>query len=210
MYNLPYFREKDESELDTFIRKYSFATICGSGPDGSPVATQVPLLIRKTEDGYRLLGHIMKQTDHHLAFTKNPAVLVLFTGPHCYISASWYTDPKHASTWNYMTVQMKGILHFLPEAQLIEILRETTAHYENDPGSPSLYDDLPEEYTGRLLNAIHAFEVEVSEVNHVFKLSQNRDEASYAKIISRLESGEPEAQAIAIEMKKRKNQLFNS
>jgi len=81
-----------------------------------PVATQVPLFIDINEDGKILLsGHIMRKTDHHKAFEKNENVLVLFTGPHSYVSASWYTAPQTASTWNYMTVHVKGKISLLDE-----------------------------------------------------------------------------------------------
>ena len=156
------------------------------------------------------MGHMMRQTDHHLAFVKNQNVLVLFTGPHTYVSASWYTDPRQGSTWNYLTVQVKGTLKFLPQENLPSILERTTALFENNPSSPSLFEKLPEEYVQRLMKAIIPFEIEVAAINNVFKLSQNRDAESFDNIIEQLKKGNADAQTIAEEMTKRRTELFSN
>ena len=84
-----------------------------------PVATQVPLLIHEKEGKIYLKGHIMRNTDHHKAFQSNQNALCVFTGPHTYVSASWYSNPQTASTWNYISVHVKGNIRFLDEAHLI-------------------------------------------------------------------------------------------
>ena len=209
MYNLPYFKDPDDSQVESFLRKNSFALICGADAAGNPVATQVPLLIDKQDGHFRFRGHLMKQTDHHKAFAANNKVLVVFTGAHTYVSASWYTNPLQGSTWNYMTVQARGSLNFLDNSSLEQILRETTAHYENDPNSPSLYDKLPPDDVEGLTKAILGFEIIVADLKHTFKLSQNRDDESYRTIISKLSQGSPGAKEIAREMIKRYDSLYS-
>jgi transcriptional regulator len=135
-------------------------------------------------------------------------VLAIFAGPHTYVSASWYSDPKQASTWNYVTVHAHGKLTFLGEQELLDILKQTTSHFENRPDSPALFEHLREDYVRRLSKAIIAFEIEVQEIDNVFKLSQNRDKESYEEIISRLDEQGGEAAEIADEMKRRAAQLF--
>jgi transcriptional regulator len=153
---------------------------------------------------------MMKQTDHHKAFEKNSNVLCVFTGHHCYVSATLYSDPHQASTWNYMAVHVRGQLQFLDDAGLITVLKKTSAHFENyNAQSSTTFDNLPKEYTDRLMKAIIAFEVQVEEIENVFKLSQNRDEKSYQNIISNLKQGNPDEKTIAEEMLKRQNQLFS-
>lgn len=208
MYNLPYFKEPDQSEIEKFMLANSFALICGSDSSGFPVATQVPLLIRKTGDKFFFRGHIMRNTDHHKAFLENAKVLTVFSGAHTYVSASWYTNPLQGSTWNYLTVQAKGHISFQGEDELRETLRETTSLFENDSSSPSLFDKLPVDYVERLVKAIVGFEIDVTEINHVFKLSQNRDPESYLNIIRRLEEGDANSRAIAAEMKRRYSRLY--
>jgi transcriptional regulator len=205
MYDLPYFKEKDKDVLLDFIRKYPFAFISGCDDEGKPVATQIPVFIEERNEGLFLTGHMMKQQDHHKAFEKNPHTLCVFTGPHCYVSATWYKEPNRASTWNYMSVHVKGKMNFLDEESLIDVLRKTSLHFEGmNKDSATVYDNLPEDYRTRLLKAIVAFEVEVEEMDHVFKLSQNHDSESFESVIAHLQKGDASSQSIAEEMIKRR------
>jgi transcriptional regulator len=86
---------------------------------------------------------------------------------------------------------------------LLHLLKELTAHFENDPNSPSLVDNLPHAYLDQHMKSIIAFEIAVTDITHVFKLSQNRDEVSRNSIIEHLSSSEnKEANMVAEEMKK--------
>ena len=210
MYNLPYYKEKDAAVVLAFMKKYSFAMLMGVDAEQKPVATQIPFLFVEKDGQLYLCGHIMKGNDHHKAFEANKNVLAVFTGPHTYVSASWYSNQKQASTWNYMSVHAQGEMRFLEDNELLNMLDEITAYYENDPSSPSLYKELPEEYVMRLTKAIIAFEIKVTSIDHVFKLSQNRDKQSFDSILDKLQGGDADAQAVAAEMRKRKDQLFPS
>lgn len=190
------------------MMQHPFALLVGC-VNKAPVATQVPLLLEERAGKIFLKGHIMRNTDHHKAFEKNGNVLCVFTGAHAYVSASWYTNPQVASTWNYMSVHARGTLSFLPEDQLLEILKDTTAHFENNARSPAAFENLPTDYVQRLAKAIIGFEIHVTELQHVFKLSQNRDPESYETIIRHLQRGDAHAQAIAGEMQSRRSQVFN-
>ena len=209
MYNLPEFKEEDQSKIRSFMEDNPFILVCGVAEDGTPVATHVPVLIREDAAGHLyLLGHIMKGTDHYKAFVNNPAVLAVFSGAHTYVSASWYTEKLTGSTWNYMTVHAKGKLTFLSKDELRHILNDTTWHFENNPSSPSLFEHLPEEYVDRLTKAIEGFRIDILSMDHVFKLSQNRDEESYKNIISKLDEGDPQSREIAAQMKSRQQCPF--
>ncbi|MGV3529315.1 MAG: FMN-binding negative transcriptional regulator [Flavisolibacter sp.] len=209
MYNLPYFKEQDPQVVMDFIHENPFAFICGCGENGSPVATQIPVFLESRGERLFLSGHLMRQTDHHKAFEKNPNVLCVFTGHHSYVSATWYSNPQQASTWNYMSVHVKGKMRFLDEDALVEVLRKTSLHFENnDAHSSTAYDNLPAGYKLPMLKAIVAFEVEVESMENVFKLSQNRDHQSYQSIIQHLEKNDAGATAVAAEMRKRENDLF--
>lgn len=211
MYNLPYFKEQDQQVVLDFIHQHPFAFIAGCDENNKPVATQIPVFIEERDDVLYLTGHMMKATDHHKAFEKNGNVLCVFTGNHTYVSATWYSNPHQASTWNYMSVHVKGQLHFLDEEGLIEVLKKTSLHFEgNDQQSYTAFHNLPEEYTNRLMKAIVAFEVKVESIDNVFKLSQNRDKESYQHIIEKLEHQNEDGKVIAEEMKKRTHQIFSS
>ncbi len=210
MYNLPYYKEKDNAVVIDFMKQHPFAVLMGVNAEQQPVATQIPFLFAEKDGCLYLRGHIMKGTDHHKAFEANKQVLAVFTGPHTYVSASWYSNQKQASTWNYMAVHAKGELNFLGNDELLTMLDELTGYYENDKASPSLYKELSEEYITRLSKAIVGFEIKVTSLDHVFKLSQNRDKQSFENILDKLQLGDADAQAVAAEMRKRKDQLFPS
>ena len=209
MYNLPYFKEKEGEVVLEFMRNHPFVFLSGADEEKKPVATQIPVFIDEKDGKLFLTGHIMKNTDHHKAFEKNPNVLAVFTGPHVYVSATWYDDPHQASTWNYMSVHAKGTIRFGNADDLVAILKRLTLHYENNnTASTTVFDNLPSEYTEPLMKAIIAFEVEVISIENVFKLSQNRDEKSFHNIIAKLQEQGSDGQFIAGEMKKREQQLF--
>jgi len=209
MYNLPYFKEQDEAVVLEFMRKHPFAFLSGVTEDNKPVATQVPVFIDEKDGKLFLSGHMMRNNDHHKAFIKNPNVLAVFTSPHTYVSATWYDDPRQASTWNYISVHAKGTIHFGDKDDLVAILKRLTLHYENnDPASTTVFDNLSSAYTEPLMKAIVAFEVEVTAIDNVFKLSQNRDEKSFHNIMAKLQGQGSDGRYIAEEMKKRQQQLF--
>ncbi|HET9744742.1 MAG TPA: FMN-binding negative transcriptional regulator [Chitinophagaceae bacterium] len=210
MYDLPYFKESDQKSVFEFMRQHPFVFLTGVDENNKPVATQVPVFLDEKEGKLLLTGHIMRNTDHHKAFEKNSHVLAVFTGPHTYVSATWYDDPHQASTWNYMSVHAKGLIRFGDHDDLVAILKRLTLFYENNnTASTTIFDNLPSEYTGRLMKAIVAFEIEITSIDNIFKLSQNRDEKSYENIIEKLEQRGNDGHFIAQEMKKRQQQLFN-
>jgi transcriptional regulator len=209
MYNLPYHKEKNPQVIKEFIDQHPFAFLTGCNSENKPVATQVPVFIEKQNGREILRGHIMKNTDHHKAFLHNQNVLVVFTGHHTYVSGTWYSNPYTASTWNYMSVHVNGIIRFLDNAALEDVLRKTTLHFENyNQRSTTIFDNLPLEFKQKVMHAIVAFEIEVIEIDNVFKLSQDRDSEGYHNIIENLKQQGVDGQVIADEMKKRTKGLF--
>jgi len=209
MYKLPYHKEQNEQLIKEFVDQHPFAFLIGCDSENKPVATQVPVFI-EVKDGRKILnGHIMKNTDHHKAFLHNENVLVVFTGPHTYVSGTWYSNPNMASTWNYMSVHAKGIIRFTDDAALEEVLRKTSLHFENyNQQSATVFDNLPLEFKQRVMKAIVVFEIEVKEMDNVFKLSQDRDFNSYHNIIEKLKEQGEDGRVIAAEMKKRIKEVF--
>lgn len=209
MYNFSYFKEKDKKTILDFMEEYPFAFLTGSNLSGAQVATQIPILFEERNGELFLQGHIMRNTDHHKAFVENPNALVVFTGPSTYVSASWYSNSQMGSTWNYMSVHIGGQMHFMSSDELIQLMRKFTLKFENgNTESLTIYDNLPEKYLSKMMPAITGFEIKAEKIENVFKLSQNRDEKSYLNIISQLEKQGGNSALIALEMKKRKTELF--
>ena len=203
MYDLPHFKANHDKEVLDFMKAHPFITLCGVDKHGVPVATHVPVLFDHKDGKLVLRAHIQRKTDHHKAFMHAPHVLAIFTGPHSYVSASWYQEPKVASTWNYQAVHASGTIHFGDDEMLYKLLTDLTSHYENNPHSPALVKELPHDYVQQNMKAIVAFEISITEIRHVFKLSQNRDPISRHNIIQQLETtANPDAIQVAAEMKK--------
>ena len=210
MFNYPQYKEHDKEKVLEFMRQYPFVTLLGCDVKERIEATQIPVLVEEKNGKIILSGHIAKKSDHEKTFQQNPNVLALFAGPHTYISGTWYSsNPQQVSTWNYISIYARGQIIFLDENTLINHLKKLSLHFENgNTASSTIYDNLPPEYLQKLIKAIVAFEIEVSELENVFKLSQNRDEKSYDTIVEKLKQQEGDAKEIGELMEKRKSKVF--
>jgi transcriptional regulator len=212
MYNYPHYKEHDKEKILEFMRSHPFVTLIGCDNKDRIEATQIPVLVEEKNDKIFIMGHIARKSDHEKAFEQNPNVLILYTGAHTYVSGSWYSgNPHQASTWNYISIHARGQIKFRDENVLIDLLKKLSLHFENgDIASSTIYDNLPPEYREKLIKAIVAFEIEVTELDNVFKLSQNRDEKSYDTIVEKLKQQEGDAKEIGELMEKRKTKVFTS
>lgn len=202
MYKMAHYSGQDRQDVIAFMNQHSFAMVTGIG-DNYPVASQLPLEIMENDGKLFLTGHLMRKTDHHLAFTKNENVLVIFHSPHAYIHASWYGNPAQASTVNYMAVHARGKISFTDEAGTLEAIRQLTDKHIGTE-SPGSFKNIPKNYVDKMLHAIIGFSIEVESLENVFKLSQNRNTSDQKEIIKQLElRNEPGSDFIAKEMKQR-------
>jgi transcriptional regulator len=208
MYNVPYFKAANHKDITDFMHAHPFIILCGCNKNNQPAATHIPVLIEERDGKIFLQAHVMRKQKHTLAFEENPNVLAIFSGAHSYVSASWYEKKDVASTWNYQAVHAGGILHWKDDKFLYVLLEKLTANFEANPHSPALVGKIDEGYMHTMMKAIVAFEIEITSVEHIFKLSQNRDEKSYENIIGRLSDGDADAKAIAERMKENKANVF--
>jgi transcriptional regulator len=203
MYNISYFKANNQEEIIAFMHANPFVTICGVDANGLPVATHIPILIKQEDDKIILSGHIMRKQDHSNAFEINNNVLVIFSAPSAFVSASWYTTKNMGSTWNYQTVHARGKLEIKDEAHLRQLLTNLTLHFEKDPESPTQVKNLSEEYMQQNMKAIYSFDIVVQDLQHVFKLSQNRDNESHQNIQKELSKGDAACQYMAAAMQRK-------
>lgn len=203
MYNISYFKANNQEEVFAFMQANPFVTICGVDENGLPIAAQVPILIKQEDDQLIISGHLMRKQDHTNAFEKNNNVLVIFSAPSAFVSASWYKEKGIASTWNYQTVHAIGKMEMKDDAHLYQLLIDLTMHFEKDPNAPTQVKNLDPEYVQQNMKAIVSFDVEVIELKNVFKLSQNRDEESHQKIQKELSKGDAACQYMASAMKRK-------
>jgi transcriptional regulator len=208
MYHVSYFKASEQSEVVAFMKAHPFIILCAIGKNNFPEATHIPVLLEERNDKLYLLGHVMRKQQHTLAFEENNNVLAIFYGAHSYISASWYETKNIASTWNYQAVHAKGNLRWLNEEALYQLLVNLTNHFEGNIDSTAAVKNMSQDYIANSMKAITGFEIEITELNHVFKLSQNRDKKSYENITTQLKKGNGEQRAVAGEMEKRKDHIF--
>ena len=205
MYNIPYFKAANHQEVLDFMQANPFVTICGVDANGLPIAAQIPILIKHSAEKLIISGHLMRKQDHTNAFEKNNNVLVIFSAPSAFVSASWYTQKGIASTWNYQTVHAVGKMDMKDDAHLLQLLTELTLHFEKDANAPTQIKNLDTDYVQQNMKAIVSFDIEVTELKNVFKLSQNRDEVSHANIQKELEKGDAACKYMAAAMQAQLN-----
>ena len=182
------------------MQAHPFAVVIGANQN-IPSATQIPLQIKRDGDKVKLIGHVMRKTDHHEAFVANENVLALFHGAHAYISASVYEDPASASTWNYSSVQAKGKIRLLDNDETRTVIKALTDQYENED-SAAAFHQMSDEYIDHHLKAIAGFEITVTSLEGVFKLSQNHPQVNKEAIVKQLsQSDDVQAQEVAKQMR---------
>lgn len=204
MYVPRHFNVTDVEEIRGFIRKNSFGTIV-STEEGKPIATHIPLELHKQGDDYYVTGHMAYANRQWKTFANgNDHVLIMFQGPHAYVSSTWYKD-ENVPTWNYQAVHVYGIAQIMNEEELEEDLRLLLQEYEHHRESPVLWENLSAQ-TKKQIKGIVGFKIKVEEVQAQYKLSQNRTDNDYANIIAKLyEEEDVLAHQIADIMKKDRN-----
>ena len=182
-----HFRVEDAATLERFVAENGFATLVSTGPEGL-WTSHVPLLIGRGSDGrLRLEGHMARANAHWESLESAAEVLAIFGGPHAYVSPSWYAHHPSVPTWNYAVVHARGKARLVEPEALPALLARLTRKYEEGRPAPWRIEDLPADFTPRLLAAIVGFEIAVERLEGKFKLSQNRRPADLEGVIAALE-----------------------
>jgi transcriptional regulator len=192
----------DTKVISEFILKNSFATIISVNDIKRPNGSHIPLELEIDIHGETALyGHVAKGNVIGSEIVSNPNVLCIFQGPHTYVSSGWYGH-ENVPTWNYMAVHIYGKADILNEDEKYISLQKLMQKYEK--GRPN--EQKIENYssnTMRQLKGIVAFKIRIEEMQCVFKLSQNRNEADYRSVIHHLRlENNPLAHFISDEMEK--------
>ncbi len=199
MYTPTAFEENDLALLHTFLRQFSFATLV-TVAEGVPIATHLPFLLETDGDGLGLLrAHMARANPQWQSFREGAEALVIFQGPHAYISPTWYASQPNVPTWNYAAVHAYGIPSLLNEDDTFALLRESVTRY--DPTPDTL--DMPDEYVRRIQPGVVGFEIPITRLEGKRKMSQNKPDADRAGVIAALRaSGSFENLAVAAEMER--------
>ena len=198
MYIPSAFEVKDAGKIAEVISSNSFATLISKDGD-SLFASHLPFLHRPDQGAKgKLISHMAKANRHWQLLNEKDESLVIFNGPHAYISPNWYATEVAVPTWNYVSIHVYGIPRIMEtDAELNAVLDETVKKHEfglPDPWTPNL----PDELKARLHQAIVGFEIEITRIEAKFKLGQNRSKEDQEKMLLMLQnSGEAESIRLA-------------
>lgn len=184
MHIIKYFREEDREKILAFLRQNDFATLVAY--DGQkPVASHLLMEIVEDGESLRVNGHMSRANPLWRMFETNPEVLVIFQGPHTYISPTWYNH-VNVPTWNYQSVHVYGKPRMVTDdTETYGILKRLIDRYETT--TPYKLETLPQDFVQKEMRGVAAFQVEVTGIEANYKLSQNRDDESYRSIVTHLE-----------------------
>jgi len=184
MYSPTYNRVEDRAELRAFMRANNFVLMV-TGTGGELHASHLPVLIEERGEKLVLVMHMAKANPQWQQFFDED-VMVVFWGPHAYVSPRWYEQKERVPTWNYAAVHAYGKVKVVDgraakheaQAKLVAL---------QDPQWQPVFEKLPASYMDGMLDAIVNFEVEVSRIETRWKLSQNRGRREMELITAQLE-----------------------
>ena len=195
MYSPDYNRLEDRPELLAFLRDNNFPVLV-TGTGGALHASHLPVRVLEKNKKIILDMHMAKNNPQWKEFFDDE-VMVVFFGPHAYVSPRWYEEKERVPTWNYAAVHVYGIAR---------VLEDPKAKHENqrrlvaamDPQWLPSFDALRPDYVKMMLEGIVNFEIEVTRIETRWKLSQNRSRREQELIAAELEkSPDPAERALA-------------
>src|SRR3954462_9966539 len=201
MYIPEFNRIEDQPAAIAFMRANPFAIVV-SDNDVTPFATHLPVIVAEASGQITVRAHVAKSNPHWKMLEQKDSLLI-FHGPHAYISPAIYEIHESVPTWNYATVHAYGRGKLLPaDTDKHQVLAELISQF--DSSYLSHWNSFDEQYRTRMLNHIVAFEIPVTGIEAKFKLSQNRTKAEQENVIQALgASPDPAISGVAALMRKR-------
>ena len=196
MYRPDAFRLDDRQTLLAHAKAHAFATMI-TQRGGALTVSHLPLLV-DSERGV-LRGHLARENSQFQDLAAGTDALVIFHGPHAYVSPSVYETHPSVPTWNYVVVHVRGRARLVDEPALRAILDELVGRF--DPTGWRL--DAPEEFVRSALDAIAGFEISIEQLEGKWKLSQNRSLADQRRVAAWLEGQDETSRAVATLMRSR-------
>jgi transcriptional regulator len=200
MYIPAAFAETDLNRLHDFIERNSFGLLV-SQVDGLPFASHLPFLLDRTAGPHgTLVGHTARANSQWREAAGQTA-LAVFSGPHAYVSPTWYEAEQVVPTWNYTAVHAYGRVEVVEDkGALLDIVRRSVRVYERAMPRPWSFDPAST-FVERLLAQIVGFRIEVEKIEGKFKLNQNHPAERRRKVVRALQQrGDENALAVAVMM----------
>ncbi|HEY3331819.1 MAG TPA: FMN-binding negative transcriptional regulator [Capsulimonadaceae bacterium] len=203
MYSPAAFQVADQGVLLRFMREHAFSTMV-TGTGGTLVASHLPFVVHEHGEQIVLRTHMARANDQWRGFDDTTEALVIFQGPHAYVSPSWYASDRAVPTWNYAVVHAYGIPRVATHEELHATLKDSVDVNESRLPNPWSLDQVPAEFIETLMGSIVGVEIKVTRLEGKFKMSQNRSEADREGVVSALAtSDDPASVATADWMRER-------
>jgi transcriptional regulator len=189
----------DHAILLEAMQRYSFAILFG-GADGAATATHLPLMV-KDEGPYGLIEGHFARANKHWQVLAGREVLVVFPGPHSYVSPANYVEELSVPTWNYIAVHAYGKLTLIEDEAAKESLIEGLIAIQ-EPRYAERWRAFPQGYRRTMLAGIMGFRIPIERIEGKFKLSQNRKEQERANVHATEAAGSSDERELAAWMER--------
>jgi transcriptional regulator len=203
MYIPTAFQVEDELKLASFMQRHSFATLV-TDDGAAPFASHLPMLWRQEGGSHgTLAAHMARANPQWQHFASGRQALVIFHGPHSYISPSWYKTKVAVPTWNYAVVHAYGVPLVIHEYERIgTLLREMVSVFESAFEKP-WPGELPDDFRNKMIHGIVAFEIPITRLEGKFKLGQNRPPEDLRGVVQALSHADDPDSRLLAEMMRR-------
>jgi transcriptional regulator len=191
MYSPPYNQIDKQNEVVDFMRANSFALLV-TGTGGALHGSHLPVMVQQRGGGMVLDMHMAKNNPQWKEFFDDE-VMVVFFGPHAYVSPRWYEEKERVPTWNYAAVHAYGVPNII-EDEAAKHASQRRLVAAMDPQWLPKFDALRPQYVKSMLEGIVNFEIAVTRLETRWKLSQNRGRREQELIIAELERSNDSAE----------------
>jgi len=193
MYVPKAFAVEDLVQLQDFMDEFNFATVV-TQRDGELTASHLPFVLDRSVEPYGVLrAHLAIRNPQLEDFRSGSRALVIFQGPHTYVSPSWYVKPQNVPTWNYTVVHAYGVPRIMDREGMTALLKDLVGKHESSFPQPWNFDS-SDPFMQKQMPEIAGFEIKIEKLEGKFKLNQNRSAADRAGVIEALGASEDPAQ----------------
>ena len=178
---------EDRRFLHDFMEEFAFVDLVTVSP--SLRITHIPVWLDRTAGAYGTIhGHISRQNPQSGAFDGRQTGVIVFHGPHGYISPTWYAKTENVvPTWNFAVVHATGKLRPVEgKKELNELLSKLIAKFESYEGTSYDFAKIDDGYKNGLMGGIIGFELEIELLEGKFKLGQDRSPADKQSLLKKL------------------------
>ena len=201
MYIPKHFVQDDQALFTEVMRAHSFALLISTQDNGEPFATHLPLIVRTENESTIIEGHMARGNPHWHFLQQNPKAMIVFSGPHAYVSPSLYESKESVPSWNYIAVHAYGRVTLVHDAESKHAAQQRLMA-AIDHAYQEQFDALRPDYLQGMIHGIVAFEFAVERLEGKFKLSQNRPMADRRNVAAVFADGDTDQRAVASWMRR--------